>query len=91
MLISACSLAASLGTIAFGEALDRLAALLEQGAEYLNLLGIREGLALVDLSGAQGRFDHAQGEQAMLVVGLHRDDDVGIDSFADAHSYSFRG
>src|ERR1019366_8883234 len=78
-------LGGELGTIALGEALDGLAALLEERAKYLSLLSVGERLALVDLFGAQGGFDHAQGEEAVLVVGLHRGDDVGVDLFADAH------
>src|ERR1035437_184458 len=73
------------GAVALGEALDRLSALLQQGGQDLGLLRVREGLALVDLFRAQGGLDHAQRCQAMLVAGLHRGDDIGVDRFADAH------
>ena len=81
-------LCGELGTVALGEALDRLVALLEERGEDLGLFGVGERLALVDLFGAQGGLDHAQGGEAMLLVGLHGGDDVGAEFLCDAHCKS---
>ena len=79
-------LGGELWATALGEAVYRFAALFQQSRQNLGLFGVGERLTLVDLLGAQGGFDHAQGGEAMFLAGLHGGDDVRSDFLCNAHA-----
>src|SRR6266852_1720987 len=64
---------------AFGELLDGVFALLDEGGEDLVGFFVVEGGHLVDFFVLEGGLDHAQGRETVLFAGLHGRDDVFLD------------
>ena len=78
------------GTVALGECLGGLVALLDEGGEHLHLLLLVERRALVDFLVLEGGLDHAQSGEAQLLPGLHRLDDVFLNLGSNAHGFMIR-
>lgn len=80
-----------LGTIAFLELLDRIAALLDHGGENLLGLSIGKGGPFIDLAILEGGLDHAEGRGALGVAGFHGRDHIVVDLLHQVHRGLSRG
>ena len=86
MAISSASLFGELGTIALLELLDRVFALLDHGAENLQLFFLVEQRAFVDFLVFQCGFHHAQRREAQLFFFAHGIDHVFLHLLSQTHA-----
>ncbi len=85
MVISSAFFRGQLRAVAFLELLDRVFALLDHGAEHLQLFFFVEVGALVDALVLQRGFHHAQGREPQLFPLAHGIHHIFLHTFGQAH------
>ena len=85
MVISCGFFRGQLGSVALLELLDGVFALLDHGAQHLQLFFFVEVGALLDSLVLQRRFHHAHGGQPQLFLLAHGINHVFLHTFGQAH------